>query len=120
MTFTPVGGNAAAHMSRAAETSRVAGVPTKRRVLIVDDERDIVDLVKYNLNKNGYDALVAYDGNEALDIAQRELPDLIVLDLMMAEVNGFDVVAALNERPETRYGYYGDGRTLSVILQGTW
>jgi CheY-like chemotaxis protein len=45
--------------------------------------------------------LRAHGGREAISIAQRELPDLIVLDLMMPEVNGFDVVAALLERPET-------------------
>jgi CheY-like chemotaxis protein len=45
--------------------------------------------------------LRAYGGREAIEIARRELPDVIVLDLMMPEVNGFDVVAALNERPDT-------------------
>ena len=48
----------------------------KRRILVVDDERDIVDLVRYNLNKNGYEALVATDGQQALQMAARELPDL--------------------------------------------
>ena len=45
--------------------------------------------------------LRAYGGREAIDVARRELPDLIVLDLMMPEVNGFDVVEALNEHPDT-------------------
>jgi CheY-like chemotaxis protein len=45
--------------------------------------------------------LRAYGGREAIDVARQKLPDLIVLDLMMPDVNGFDVVAALNERPET-------------------
>src|SRR5271163_2982945 len=88
-------------MSRVAETSRPASVPTKRRILVVDDERDIVDLVRYNLNKNGYDVLVAYDGNEALEIARREMPDLIVLDLMLPGLSGTEVARRLKGEAPT-------------------
>jgi len=75
--------------------------PTKRRVLIVDDERDIVDLVRYNLNKNGYDALVACDGQQALEIARTQLPDLIVLDLMLPGLHGTEVARRLKADPRT-------------------
>ncbi|HTW93531.1 MAG TPA: response regulator [Tepidisphaeraceae bacterium] len=88
-------------MSRVAETSRAASTPTKRRILVVDDERDIVDLLRYNLSKNGYEVLVAYDGNEALELARRELPDLIVLDLMLPVVTGTEVARRLKGEAAT-------------------
>src|SRR4051812_39351610 len=55
----------------------------KRRILVVDDEKDLVDLISYNLGRNGYDVLTAFNGNTALELAAREQPDLIVLDLML-------------------------------------
>ena len=67
--------------------------PPKRRILVVDDDVAIVDLVRYNLTKNGYDALVATDGQEALQLAARELPDLIILDLMLPGLHGTEVAA---------------------------
>jgi DNA-binding response OmpR family regulator len=76
---------------------------TKRRVLVVDDERDIVDLVRYNLNKNGYTALVAVDGNQAIELAQRELPDLIVLDLMLPGMSGMEVARRLKADARTAH-----------------
>src|ERR671920_604286 len=51
----------------------------KRRVLVVDDEKDLVDLISYNLARGGYEVLTAYDGKDALETAQREVPDLVVL-----------------------------------------
>jgi len=68
---------------------------TRRRVLVVDDEKDIVELVAYNLGRNGYETLVAYNGNEALDIATRQLPDLIILDLMLPGIDGTEVARRL-------------------------
>jgi DNA-binding response OmpR family regulator len=73
----------------------------KRRVLVIDDERDILELVRYNLNKNGYDALVATDGQQALQIASRELPDLIILDLMLPGLHGTEVARRLKAEPRT-------------------
>src|SRR4051812_34831698 len=55
----------------------------KKRVLVVDDEKDLVDLISYNLGRNGYEALTALNGNAAIEIATREQPDLIILDLML-------------------------------------
>ena len=74
---------------------------TRRRILIVDDERDIVDLVRYNLNKNGYEALVATDGAQALEIARKEMPDLIVLDLMLPGLHGTEVARKLKADSRT-------------------
>lgn len=72
------------------------------RVLVVDDERDVVELVKFLLERDGHSVLEAYNGKEALEKAQNELPDLIVLDIMMPEMDGYTVNAHLNEREETR------------------
>jgi CheY-like chemotaxis protein len=71
------------------------------RVLIVDDDPKAVELIALRVVGMGGTVLRAYGGREAIEIARRELPDVIVLDLMMPEVNGFDVVAALNEHPDT-------------------
>jgi len=73
----------------------------RRRILVVDDERDIVDLVRYNLNKNGFEALVATDGQQALQIAARELPDLIILDLMLPGLHGTEVARRLKADQRT-------------------
>lgn len=66
-----------------------------RTVLVVDDDRKIVDLVSLYLKKEGYRVLVAYDGQEALDVARRKQPDLIVLDLLLPEIDGIDVCRIL-------------------------
>jgi CheY-like chemotaxis protein len=71
------------------------------KVLVVDDDPKAVELIAIRVPSLGKCVLRAYGGREAIDAARRELPDLIVLDLMMPGVNGFDVVAALNERPAT-------------------
>jgi len=65
------------------------------RVLVVDDDPKAVELLSAYLAESGYTVLRAYGGNEGIAVARRELPDLVVLDLMMPEVNGFDVLEAL-------------------------
>ena len=71
------------------------------RVLVVDDDPKSVELVAVRIRGMAREVLRAYGGREAIEIARREHPDLIVLDLMMPDVDGFDVVAALLETPET-------------------
>jgi PAS domain S-box-containing protein len=71
------------------------------KVLVVDDDPKAVELVAVRILGLAGTVLRAYGGQEAIETARRELPDLIVLDLMMPEVNGFDVVEALMERPDT-------------------
>jgi CheY-like chemotaxis protein len=71
------------------------------RVLVVDDDPKAVELVAVRIKGLAGTVLRARGGREAIDIARRELPDLIILDLMMPEVNGFDVVEALNADPAT-------------------
>lgn len=70
----------------------------KQRVLIVEDEKNIVDILRFNLQKEGYDTLEAYDGVAGLDLALAEHPDLILLDLMLPKRNGFEVCQALREQ----------------------
>ncbi|MFL5636077.1 MAG: response regulator [Gemmatimonadaceae bacterium] len=71
------------------------------KVLIVDDDPKAVELIAVRIEGLASTILRAYGGREAIEMARREKPDLIVLDLMMPEVSGFDVVAALHERPGT-------------------
>jgi DNA-binding response OmpR family regulator len=74
---------------------------TKKTILVVDDEKDLVDLITYNLQRNGYDVLSAYDGNEAIDLAGRESPDLVVLDLMLPGIDGTEVARRLKADSRT-------------------
>jgi PAS domain S-box-containing protein len=77
-----------------------AGDPVK--VLIVDDDPAAVELVAARMDEfGGITVLRAYGGREAIEVAQRDVPDLIILDLLMPDVSGFDVVNAMRERPDT-------------------
>ena len=73
----------------------------KLKLLVVDDDPKAVELIAVYTQALSGTVLRAYGGREAIDVAVRELPDVIVLDLMMPEVTGFDVVAALNEHADT-------------------
>ena len=73
----------------------------KRTILVVDDERDLVDLISYNLTRHGFGVLTALDGNDALEVATKELPDLICLDLMMPGIDGTEVARRLKSDPRT-------------------
>lgn len=65
------------------------------KILIVDDEEDIVEFLQYNLNKEGYSVRSAYNGNEAIEIAEEFSPHLIILDIMMPGLNGIEVCEKL-------------------------
>jgi DNA-binding response OmpR family regulator len=65
------------------------------RVLVVDDEATLVDTIRYNLRREGYDVQVASDGNEALKLARASSPDLVVLDLMLPGIDGLEVCRQL-------------------------
>ncbi|HEU4401194.1 MAG TPA: response regulator [Candidatus Polarisedimenticolia bacterium] len=71
-------------------------------VLVVDDERDIVELVRYNLVQAGYRVVTASEGRQALDLARRERPDLIILDLMLPVLPGIEVARMLRQDARTR------------------
>ena len=76
--------------------------PSTERILVVDDEPEIVALVTYHLAKVGYRVATAATGQEALDLARRERPSLIVLDLMLPGISGFDVLEQLRSDESTR------------------
>ena len=71
-----------------------------KRILIVEDEKNIVDILSFNLAKEGYETLEAYDGEAGLQLALEQNPDLILLDLMLPKMDGFDVCR--NLRKENR------------------
>jgi two-component system, OmpR family, phosphate regulon response regulator PhoB len=77
--------------------------PGGDRILVVDDEPDIVALVAYHLMKRGYRVSTASTGIEALAVARQELPSLIVLDLMLPQKSGIEVLEELRARPETQH-----------------
>ncbi len=73
----------------------------KAKILVIDDEPDVVQLIEYNLKSAGYDVVSAADGREALEKARTLQPDLIILDLMLPEVEGLDVCKVLRRDPGT-------------------
>lgn len=73
---------------------------TKQKILIVDDEPDILELIEYNLKKEGYQVFLARNGQEAVAEAKRSLPDLIVLDIMMPKMDGIEACRIMRTMPE--------------------
>jgi len=73
-----------------------------KKILAVDDERHIVRLVQVNLERQGYEVVTAFDGKEALEKVESENPDLIVLDVMMPYMDGFEVLQNLKKNQSTR------------------
>ena len=73
----------------------------KKRILVVDDEEELVKAVQVRLGVAGYDILTAYDGQEGLEKAQKERPDLIILDLMLPKMDGYKVCGLL--KADTRH-----------------
>ncbi len=66
-----------------------------KKILVVDDEKPIVEILQYNLEKEGYQVITAYDGEEALEKARQEKPDLVLLDIMLPKKDGFSVCREL-------------------------
>ncbi len=86
-----------------ATASTTSSTTTSRmRILIVEDERGLTDVLEYNLKREGYDTVVAHDGQEGLRKAQTLLPDLILLDIMLPGLSGFDVCRELRAGDRTR------------------
>ena len=67
------------------------------KILVVEDDRNLLETIKYNLIKEGYEVFVAIDGAEALDIARQQKPDSIVLDVMLPKIDGFEVCRILRK-----------------------
>ena len=73
-----------------------------KKILVVDDERHIVRLVQVNLDRAGYEVLVAYDGIEALKKVSEDKPDMVILDVMMPRMDGFEVLKKLQADEDTK------------------
>lgn len=73
---------------------------SKQKILIVDDEPDILELIEYNLKKEGYQVFTARNGQEAVSEAKKVLPDLIVLDIMMPKMDGIEACRIMRTMPE--------------------
>lgn len=77
------------------KSSDETAVKARKRILLVDDDREIVDSMRFALEASGYEILVARDGNQGLAMAEREDPDLVILDMMMPKRSGFLVLEKL-------------------------
>ena len=75
----------------------MGGKMSKEKILIVDDEKDIVELVQYNLQKEGYRVISAYNGEDALELIKKHLPNLIILDLMLPGIDGLEICRILKK-----------------------
>ena len=70
----------------------------EKKILIVDDEKPIVDILKFNLEKEGYKTIEAYDGEQAVEMAYESKPDLIILDVMLPKMDGFSVCKKVRQK----------------------
>ena len=104
----------------------------KKTVLIVEDEKNIVDIIRFNLQRTGYDTLEAYDGEAGLAMAREKKPDLILLDINMPEMNGFELLEEaakkrgflvsrgeydIERMANTLLGEYHDGKLGRISLE---
>lgn len=74
----------------------------KRRLIYIEDESEMIDLVRLILNRKGYEVIGANGGREGIDLVRRMLPDLVLLDLMMPDVDGWDVYQQMKADPSTQ------------------
>src|SRR5687768_5635112 len=81
--------------------SREPQMARRKKILVVDDERDLVEMIGMNLTRNGYEVMSAHEGKSALEMARKQRPDLLILDVMMPGMSGQDVTMALKSDPET-------------------
>ena len=72
-----------------------------KKILVVDDERPISDIIKFNLTKEGYEVVTAFDGREALEQFEAKKPDLVILDLMLPELDGLEVAKEIRKTSHT-------------------
>src|SRR5258708_37891241 len=76
---------------------------TKKKILVVEDDRDISELITYNLEREGYEIACLYDGSQAVDFVHKRKPELIILDLMLPEVDGIEICRNLKNDPSTKH-----------------
>jgi two-component system, OmpR family, alkaline phosphatase synthesis response regulator PhoP len=99
--------------SRLAAPRRADEVAMKKRILIVDDEPNIVISLDYLMKREGFETEVANDGEAALEALARAKPDLVVLDVMLPRMNGFEVCREIRARPDSR-----DVKVLMLTAKG--
>ncbi len=85
--------------------SAAKALPTPHRVLVVDDDPDIIELLQYNLEKEGYEVRSAPDGWKALEVARAYLPELVLMDIMMPQMDGIETGRQLRDIPELRQSF---------------
>ena len=75
----------------------------KKKILVIEDDRDISELIAYNLEREGYEIACLYDGSQAIDFVHKRKPELIILDLMLPEVDGIEICRALKSDANTKH-----------------
>lgn len=75
---------------------------TARKLLLVDDEPDIIEFLSYNFRKEGYEVLTAYDGKQAIEVVGEQHPDVIITDILMPNMNGITMCEEIKSRKENR------------------
>jgi len=75
----------------------------KKKILVVEDDRDISELITYNLEREGYEIACLYDGSRVVDFVNKRKPEIIILDLMLPEVDGLDICRTLKSDPDTKH-----------------
>src|SRR5437660_7729426 len=88
--------------STLTQPARLTTAMARPRILIIEDERALTDVLAYNLQREGYDVTIAHDGKEGLRKAQMQTPDLILLDLMLPGLDGLEVCRELRAGERTR------------------
>jgi two-component system phosphate regulon response regulator PhoB len=89
-------------MSALIQAAKLGAPMPRPRILIIEDERALTDVLAYNLQREGYEVSVAHDGKEGLRKAQMQVPDLVILDLMLPGLDGLEVCRALRAGERTR------------------
>jgi len=75
----------------------------KKKILVVEDDRDISELITYNLEREGYEIACLYDGNQVVDFVRKRKPEVIILDLMLPEVDGIEICRTLKSDADTKH-----------------
>ena len=75
----------------------------KKKILVIEDDRDISELITYNLERDGYEIACLYDGGQAVEFVRKRKPDLIILDLMLPEVDGIEICRNLKSDTTTKH-----------------